>query len=169
MGRVVLPVLTLCLNASVWVAELLPVGGDVQGCVVSTPDGRDGAPVVRNTTTMTLKHPQRGDTGWWLELEVAFSRDPPLYGEGDESIEVECSVIEYWGKGAGEQSNPPLPIGHTIVMNAYVNNVHGLRSELMPLQFDRDGTSRLIAFHRFNVGTQAFSVGGKRCHGAVVD
>ena len=117
---------------------------------------------------MRLEHPQRGDTGWRLELEVAFSRDPPLYDEGDESIEVECSVIEYWGKGAGEQGNPPLPIGHTLVMNVYVNNLHGLRRELMPLHFESDRASELFAFQRINMGTQAFSVGGKRCHGAVV-
>ena len=41
---------------------------------------RGEEPVVSNVTTLKLQSGDTGDTGWLLQMEATFTRDPPIYG-----------------------------------------------------------------------------------------
>lgn len=75
-------------------------------------DGRSEEPVVSNVTELRLANTLNGDTGWYMQTELAFTRDPPLYWERDESIDLSCVLMLYRAKG--EKGKSPFRVGHVV-------------------------------------------------------
>ena len=159
-----------CLHICAWMIRLLQCLGEETTCTIPPVGGNQPAtPVVRNETLLRLINTEQGDSGWEVALEVSFSRDPPLYGDEDESIVLDCNVIQYRGEGGPAQPKPaPLTAGRRLVADLYVHGLHSARQELEPLMEANDESSELITFYQFMVGTQAFSKNRVRCHGTLV-
>ena len=75
-------------------------------------EGRSEEPVVSNVTELRLVDAHTGDTGWLMQTELSFTRNPPLYWERDESIDLSCVLMLYRAKG--ETRRPPLRVGHVV-------------------------------------------------------
>ena len=129
--------------------------------------GTRSRPVTRNLTTLGLIDHNQIDTGWLVQLDLSFTRDPPVYGDGDESIGVDFTIMELRNSGSAWHK-PPLPVGRSVAASAYVNGIHSGGWELNSLQRVSDESTNLLTFYQFLLGTSwAFNENGERCHGLV--
>lgn len=103
-------------------------------------------PVASNVSTLKLWTASGVATGWYAELEAGFARNPPIYGFFDEIIGIECTLMLHQPKGADAQK-PPLPVGKTVKMRAWVNEVASANVELNPLMPLDEGEASMISFY----------------------
>ena len=101
--------------------------------------------VVSNTSTLNMRSSSSGDTGWQAELEVSFTRDPPIYGDGDESIGIDINLMVC--PGANAQTKPPMSVGTVVTIQPRVNAFQASHIRLMPLARVADGASSLSTFY----------------------
>ena len=123
-----------------------------------------------NMSMLALKRAGGSDTGWFAELDARFSREPPIYGDGDESIGIDCSLTIH--PGAQAERKPPVPLGSRVRMrvsfNVLQNRVTGLEVELLPLVAISDGIASMMTFQHIIVGMDKWQDNaGVRCHGPV--
>ena len=125
---------------------LLPSGGGERGVVYRQlfPMGARGEePVVSNVTSLRLDTADTGDTGWIMQMEAAFTRDPPVYGERDESMDLGCLIMLY--KRKGETRKAPLKVGTIVKGRIYLQSIHSSDVEWKPLVNFADQDDMLMA------------------------
>jgi len=89
-------------------------------------------PVASNVTTLRLQSEHTGDTGWLFQMEATFTRDPPVYGEDDESIDIGMLLMQY--KGQDGQKEPPLRNGKVLKGEVYLQGQFVQLLEWKPLE-----------------------------------
>ena len=164
-GRGRLALAFLCL-ACVFLDTHGETGTDEHRCKFLPWNDRTEA-VQGNVSMLKLKRAGGSETGWFAELDARFSREPPLYADGDGSIVVECSLTLH--PGAHAERKPPVPLGRRLKLRASLNGVTGLEVELPPLVAMNDGIASMMSFQRIIVGMDVLQDRntGARCHGPV--
>ena len=166
-GRGRLPLALVCL-ACVFLDTHGETGTDEHRCKFLPWNDRTEA-VQGNVSMLKLKRAGGSETGWFAELDARFSREPPLYADGDGSIVVECSLTLH--PGAQAERKPPVPVGRRLKLRASLNGVAGLEVELLPLVAINDGIASMMSFQHIIVGMdmlQDRNTGARCCHGPVV-
>ena len=101
--------------------------------------------VVSNTSTLNMRSSSAGSTGWQTDLEVSFTRDPPIYGDGDESIGIDINLMV--SPGANAKSKPPMSVGTVLTIQLLINAFQAGHIRLMPLAPGADGAASLSTFY----------------------
>jgi len=114
--------------------------------------------VVSNTSTLNMRRASAGDTGWRMELEVRFTRDPPIYGKGDESIGIESTFMVY--PGATAQRVPPIRVGTVVTIRPWINGIQSADIQLLPLLPIADGAASLSTFHHCMLAMEGLRIEG---------
>ena len=151
--------LTAFVCAQMLIIIIMLPGGGARSGWVEDDDGpkhclqlfpREGVedPVVSNVTTLALRSPEKGDTGWLMQMELVFTREPPVYGSGDESIDLDCTLMVYRSNDALAQRKPPIRVGHVVTGKIFVHGQLAMDIELVPLLPPHDGEkSMLISYY----------------------
>ena len=114
--------------------------------------------VVSNTSTLNMRSASAGDTGWMMKLEVAFTRDPPIYGDGDESVGIDSTLMVY--PGANAQRKPPMHVGTVVTIRPRINGIQTADIQLVPLVPIADGANSLSTFHHCSLGMEILRIKG---------
>ena len=126
----------------------LPEGawGGLWSRLVPLHEGQEDL-VVSNVTTLAVRDADGRSTGWLLQMEASFTRDPPVYSAHDESIDVSAVVMLYKGKGAGADRKPPLRVGTVLKGALSLQGRVMTRFEFFPLVKAGDGSVDELAAH----------------------